>query len=103
MIRLLSGLSVEDLSDPERFYDMKGGRYEVVQGTFLQGHYLYEGDLIRLETVTSEALSAAVQQLRERNWPAEVHFTFYQMDSAPELGLGTTALTKLILAFEGGQ
>lgn len=101
MIRLLSGLSANDLSDPERFYDMKGGRYEVVQGTFLQGHYLYEGDLIRLESVTSEALHTAVEQLQRFDWPAKVYLTFYELDSAPELGLDVAALEAVIQAFEG--
>jgi hypothetical protein len=101
MIRLLSGLSANDLSDPERFYDMKGGRYEVVQGTFLQGHYLYEGDLIRLETVNQEALHIAVDQLRGFDWAGDVFLTFYELDSAPELGLDAAALDAVIKAFEG--
>ena len=101
MIRLLSGLSANDLSDPERFYDMKGGRYEVVQGTFLQGHYLYEGDLIRLETVTPEALHTAVEQLRSFDWPGNVYLTFYELDSATELGLDAAALEAVIKAFKG--
>lgn len=101
MIRLLSGLSANDLSDPERFYDMKGGRYEVVLGTFLQGHYLYEGDLLRLESVTQEALHAAVEQLRGFDWPGNLYLTFYELDSAPELGLDATALEAVIKAFEG--
>lgn len=101
MIRLLSGLSANDLSDPERFYDMKGGRYEVVQGTFLQGHYLYEGDLIRLETVTREALHTAVAQLQRFGWTDEVYLTFYELDSAPELGLDAAALGAVIKAFGG--
>lgn len=103
MIRLLSGLSAKDLSDPERFYDMKGGRYEVVQGTFLQGHYLYEGDLIRLETVTPEALNTAVQQLRGLDWPVEVHLAFYHLDSAPGLGLNAETLKQVVAQFGGAD
>ena len=101
MIRLLNGLSASDLADPERFYNMQGGRYEVVSGTFLDGHYLYEGDLIRLETVTQEALEVSINQLKGFKWTGEVFLTFYELNSAPELELDATALDAMIKAFEG--
>jgi len=81
MIRLINDLNQEDLQDRSRFFPMTGKRYEVVKGTFLQGHYLYQGDLIRLENVTHEALQDAVAQLQRLKWPAQFHLAFYHLDS----------------------
>lgn len=95
MIRLLSGLAESDLQDPKRFYNMQGGRYEVVQGTFLEGHYLYKGDLLRLETVRLQDLETAVEQLRALNWAGDVYLTFYHLDGVHEIGLDVAALKQL--------
>jgi len=56
MIRLINNLSAEALADRTRFFPMTPDRYEVQKGTFLQGHYLYQGDFIRLEAVQPAAL-----------------------------------------------
>lgn len=81
MIRLINDLSPEDLQDRSRFFPMTGKRYEVVKGTFLQGHYLYQGDWIRLENVTADNLKGAVDQLMRLKWPAPFHLAFYHLNS----------------------
>lgn len=80
MIRLINDLSPEDLQDRSRFFPMAGKRYEVVKGTFLQGHYLYQGDRIRLERATADDLKGAVAQLQQLKWPAPFHLAFYHLD-----------------------
>lgn len=81
MIRLVNDLNPEDLQDRSRFFPMAGKRYEVIKGTFLQGHYLYQGDWIRLESATADDLKGAVDQLRPLKWPAQFHLAFYHLDS----------------------
>ena len=81
MIRLVNDLNPGDLQDRSRFFPIAGQRYEVVRGTFLQGHYLYQGDLIRLESVTAEALKTAAGQLQSLDWPEKFHIAFYHLDS----------------------
>lgn len=81
MIRLINDLGPQDLQDRSRFFPMANQRYEVVRGTFLQGHYLYQGDFIRLESVTEDALKGAAAQLQRLDWPAQFHLAFYHLDS----------------------
>ncbi len=95
MIRLLSGLTEAGLQDPERFFNMQGGRYEVVQGTFLDGHYLYKGDLLRLETVRLRDLETAVEQLSTLDWAGDIYLSFYHLDGVREIGLDAAALRSL--------
>jgi hypothetical protein len=81
MIRLINNLSAEALQDRTRFFRMTQNRYEVQKGTFLQGHYLYKGDFIRLEAVEPDDLEIAVQQLKAIDWPRRFHLAFYHLDS----------------------
>lgn len=60
MIRLLNELRVEDLSGDARFEQIAPQRFRAQKSTYLNGHYLYQGDLLRIETCgTSELLAAA--------------------------------------------
>lgn len=97
MIRLLHGLGAADLSDRARFFPIGEGRYEVVRGTFLQGHYLYETDRIRLEQVRPEALTAAVAQLQALDWPSEFYLSFYHLDSLAAANFDAAFLQSLLL------
>lgn len=69
MIRLLNGLRAEDLRGDERFTQIAPQRFRVQKSTYLNGHYLYQGDLLRIETCGYPELLAAAQFAR-RHLPA---------------------------------
>lgn len=95
LARLLHGLKADDLADRSRFFPMGGNRFEVVQGTFLQGHYLYEGDLIRLEAAAPDDLLKAAATLRSYPWPSPVYLAFYHLGEEASGGYPASLLNEL--------
>ena len=61
MIRLLNELRVEDLQGDTRFEQIAPQRFRVQKSTYLNGHYLYQGDLLRIETCGYAELLAAAR------------------------------------------
>lgn len=82
MIRLLNDLQADDLTDATRFKRLNDNRYEIVKSTFLRGYYLYQGDRLRLETVSVEELKDNIALLRS-DWPTPVfRLAFYHLDTS---------------------
>jgi len=65
MIRLLNDLRVENLREDARFKEIAPQRFRVQKSTYLNGHYLYQGDLLRVETCGYPELKAAAQFSRK--------------------------------------
>ncbi|MDX2069095.1 MAG: hypothetical protein SFV55_11775 [Haliscomenobacter sp.] len=65
MIRLLNELRVEDLQGDTRFEQIAPQRFRVRKSTYLNGHYLYRGDLLRIETCGYAELLAAARFARK--------------------------------------
>ena len=63
MIRLINDLRETDLADLSRFQKIEENRFQVLQSTYLEGHYLYKNDLIRLEKNSKSELSEAAEIL----------------------------------------
>ncbi len=82
MIRLIHELGPEMLADSSRFLKTSSQRYELVKSTYLQGHYLYEGDFIRLESVSYADLEEAARLIGPQMPPLAYDLTFYHLDSA---------------------
>jgi len=81
MIRLLNGLSVNDLRDTKFFQQDAENRFMVNENTYLAGHYVYKKDRIRLEAISQSKLDSIVQLLRPV-WPTnDLTLTFYHIDS----------------------
>ncbi len=83
MIRLLHALEAAHLDDTTRFRALGDTYYEVVKSTFLQGHYLYAGDRLRLEAPTVQDLQQAAQMLHplwKRN-KSPGTLAFYHLDT----------------------
>lgn len=80
MIRLLNELRVEDLSGDTRFEQIAPQRFRVQKSTYLNGHYLYQGDLLRIETCGYAELLAAARFARKHlpvsglHWVAIYHW-----------------------------
>lgn len=79
MIRLLNDLRVEGLRDDTRFKEIAPQRFRVQKSTYLNGHYFYEGDLLRVETCGYPELKTAAQFARQhlpsatQRWVAFYH------------------------------
>ncbi len=80
MIKLINNLADERLAESPKYQKLGPGRYEVLEGTFLEGHYLYPGDRIRLEAVAPEQLFDAAERLHELPWPDTLEVVFYHLD-----------------------
>lgn len=100
MIRLLNNLDAGQLSDSSRFRLLGKGRYQVLQGAFLDGHYLYEGDLIRLEAIAPQLLQQAARRLRSLPWGDEMNLAFYHLDSTAAAGFRAQDLKEAIGQFK---
>jgi hypothetical protein len=81
MVKLLNNLSAQDLQDTSRFRKTADNRYKVVKSTYLQEHYLYAGDELRLEGVSQAALSGIANLLREQGNDTLLTVAFYHLDS----------------------
>lgn len=80
MIRLLNELRIEDLLGDTRFEQIAPQRFRVQKSTYLNGHYLYQGDLLRIETCGYAELLAAARFARKHlpvsglHWVAIYHW-----------------------------
>ncbi|MEL6639436.1 MAG: hypothetical protein AAFR05_22005, partial [Bacteroidota bacterium] len=81
LLRLLNNLRRSDLRDSTRFRSGEMAWVELSISTYLQGHYLYRGDRIRLEAVTREDLLGVVRQLRPLLRNNDLHLAFYHLDT----------------------
>lgn len=81
MNRLIYPIDDRSLSDTSRFKKIGQQRWQVAKSTYLDGHYLYRGDLIRVERAQANELAAAAQRLSDalRSEPRTV--VIYHLDS----------------------
>lgn len=83
MIKLMNNLSVEMLSDRDRFKVLeKAHRYQVVKSTYLDGYYLYEEDLIRIESIPVSLLKESSLLLKNVLKKNDISLSFYHLDTA---------------------
>lgn len=83
MIRLIHDLQPEQLADTTRFVCTAPHRYEVVKSTWMEGHYLYAGDRLRLELPDPEDVKQCAQWLKQamqRSSDQSV-LAFYHLDA----------------------
>lgn len=95
MIKLINNLPEERLANDPKYKALNNGRYEVLEGTFLEGHYLYPGDRIRMEGVEPGLLFAAAERLRVLPWPDTTELVFYHLDSTVISRFSTEVLDSL--------
>ncbi len=81
-IDLLKGLREKDLQDSLRFHKIRENHFEVIKSTYLDGVYLYEGDLIRLESTSEKLLLECVPLLRKAINQPNTRIAFYHLDSS---------------------
>lgn len=81
MIKLINNLRPKDLEDTSRFHKKEDNRFEVIKSTYLDGYYLYQGDLIRTEAISTEVLREAVAVLKKKLPPVSRTLAFYHLDT----------------------
>lgn len=82
MIRLLHNLKPEQLADTTKFASISPHRFEVIKSTWLDGHYLYAGDRLRLETPDPDDVQLCARWLREamQRTTRNSVLSFYHLD-----------------------
>ncbi|MEZ4952763.1 MAG: hypothetical protein R2825_04215 [Saprospiraceae bacterium] len=86
LVYLINNLSEKEIQDTARFTNLAENRYEVKRSTYLEGYYLYAGDLIRLEGVDRtllEDVSARLSKFSKLEKPEqkECIISFYHLDT----------------------
>lgn len=81
MNRLIYPINTQSLGDTSRFNKIGEQRWEVAKSTYLDGHYLYRGDLIRVEMVQAREMAAAARQLSEAMRKESRTVAIYHLDS----------------------
>lgn len=82
MIRLINNLENKDLQDTLRFSKIGNNRFEIIKSTYLNGYYLYEGDLIRTETIDTQLLLKSTALLADEVKTSNGTVAFYHLDTA---------------------
>ncbi len=100
MIKLINNLRVEDVADGSFFLQIDETHFEVIKSTYLQGKYLYEGDIIRLETVPLETLKMSAELLKSKIENPNVTISFYHLDTTTIKHYPYENLEEIINAFE---
>ncbi len=96
--KIVSDADLSWQQDTIHFQQLSSNRYAVKSSTYLKGHYLYEGDLLRYETVTSKELKAITTLLKPKE-----HFTeilFYHLDDDNLNNYDWHDLSKIIGALD---
>lgn len=94
MIRLIHALAPGDLADTLRFRQTQRNRFEVRKSTYLDGHYLYEGDRLRIEQPSIADLEQSARMLKEVSPPGSTA-AFYHLDSIAMLRFPEEVLGKV--------
>lgn len=81
MINLINNLTGKDLEDELRFLKIGECRFELIKSTYLQGYYLYKGDVIRLESAPHGLLLESAAWLNKVLPERDLKVIFYHLDS----------------------
>jgi hypothetical protein len=81
MMKLINNLRADDMADDLFFLRTDELHFEVIKSTYLHGRYLYEGDIIRLETVPLETLKMSAELLNSKIKNPNVTISFYHLDT----------------------
>lgn len=81
MIQLKNNIDQQDLADRTRFEKIADFRYLVKKSTYLEGLYLYEGDLIRLEMANFNLIENAIMELKPYFKGSSFTLALYHLDT----------------------
>jgi len=81
MIKLINNLQASDLQDKSRFIKIDESHFEIIKSTYLQGYYLYKGDVLRIEGAPIKLLQQSAELLNSVVSNSELMVIFYHLDS----------------------
>ncbi len=99
MIQLINQLQDTELADTTRFVAASPLQWKVLKDTYLNGLFLYEGDLIRLERVTKKELLAAAELLQPYFSGKEFDLLFYHLEESVLANFSVADLKEIEQAF----
>lgn len=80
-IRLLNQLDLAELHSDPRREKTGASTAKVVESHYLRGHYLYPGDVLRVEALDADQLLDCARFAAEVIQPAPQHIAFYHLDN----------------------
>ena len=79
MVQLINELTQADLQDQKRFLKISQNKFELLKSTYIEGHYLYQGDRIRLEGIEVESLKKAADLISPLIKTKQLRIIFYHL------------------------
>ncbi|MCB0630240.1 MAG: hypothetical protein R2824_20585 [Saprospiraceae bacterium] len=82
MIKLINEPNELSILESGKYLELAPNRYKVMEGTYLDGYYLYPGDLLRIESVSPRQLKDAVELVRSKYPEIAANLIWYHLDGA---------------------
>ncbi len=101
MIKLMAHLQAEDMADTNFFLQKDKTHFQIKKSTYLNGRYLYEDDVIRLETISQNTLVQTAKLLQPQISNSELTLSFYHLDTTTIKNHPYENLQDIIQAFKG--
>lgn len=98
-IRLLNQLDVAELHGDPRREKTGASTAKVVESHYLRGHYLYPGDVLRVEALDADQLLECARFAAQVIQPAPRHIAFYHLDNRCLENYDAPTLESLLHSF----
>jgi len=81
--KIISEMPENELVDSARFQKIQNhsGSFVIQKGTFISGHYLRPGDLLRMETISPELLREAARLAAQADLANDATVAFFHLDT----------------------
>ncbi len=80
-IRLINNLDETAFADTLRFKKIKADWFEIKKSTYLQGHYLYKADQVKIERVEQNELLKSAELLKKYFTDDTTNIIFFHLDT----------------------
>lgn len=98
-IRLLNQLDVQELTADPRRQKTGPASVKVTESHYLRGHYLYPGDILRVESISPAQLLECVQYTSQVLRPQPFFISFYHLDNRCLASYDTSTLDSFLDPF----
>jgi hypothetical protein len=82
LIKIITNIEDVKLNDNQFFTQKNKNEYELTQNSYFGGHYLYKGDMVRIETVSPTEIKKAANLLQQSIKSTHRTIALYHLDSA---------------------
>jgi hypothetical protein len=98
-IRLLNQLDLEELAADPRRQKTGPSSVKVTESHYLRGHYLYPGDILRVEEIAADQLLECVRYAAQELHPHPLHISFYHLEESCIASYDTPTLVSYLDVF----